>query len=42
MRGRLNFAPVQLAHPVVVMSMLRTTRRGSRSGVAQQGAIVSD
>lgn len=26
-RGRLYFAPVRLVHPIVVMAMLRKTRR---------------
>lgn len=41
-RGRLYFAPVQLAHPVVMMSMLRSTRRRLAMRVDQQGATVSD
>jgi hypothetical protein len=37
-RGRLYFAPVQLAHPVVVMSMLRNTQRRLARRVAQESA----
>jgi hypothetical protein len=40
-RGRLYFAPVQLAHPVVVMSMLRSTRRRLARRVAGEGALAS-
>jgi hypothetical protein len=40
-RGRLYFAPVQLAHPVVVTSMLRSTQRRLARRVAREGAPAS-